>query len=96
MDLLRQRLDALGEPLILFGQRGVRLEQRVQLLALLLGDRLAFEAGLGKRLAMLGVGLGERLVTIGLTGLCQQDERSGVGRLEGESEVEQNERVDVP
>src|SRR5262249_21355818 len=35
------------------------------------------------------------LVTVRLPCLCQQDERSGVGRLEAESEVEQDEGIDV-
>ena len=39
---------------------------------------------------------GSGLVAVGLAGLREQDQRGGVGGLEGEGEVEQDERVGVP
>src|ERR1043166_5534811 len=43
--------------------------------------------------AVLGVGVGERLVACCLPRLCEQDERRRVGGLEREREVEQDKRV---
>ena len=34
-------------------------------------------------------------VTVGLAGLCQQDQRRGIGGLEGKGEIQQDERIDV-
>jgi hypothetical protein len=44
---------------------------------------------------VLDVGLGVGLVTVGLPGLHQQDERRRIGRLHAESQVQQDKRIQV-
>src|SRR5450432_157563 len=44
---------------------------------------------------MFRVGLGVRLVPISLARLCQQNEGSGVGSLQAEREVKENEWINV-
>jgi hypothetical protein len=61
--------------------------QRLQVLAVL-ADRSQF-------FTMAGVGFGVGLVTIGLPGLGQQDQRRRIGCLQAEGEVEQNERIQI-
>jgi len=49
----------------------------------------------GEGFPMLCVGIGMRFVTVGLSGLCQQNKRSGIGGLKTECEIEQDKRVDI-
>ena len=44
---------------------------------------------------MLCISIGVRLVTVGLSCLCKQNKRSGVGGLQTECEIEKDKRVDV-
>ena len=44
---------------------------------------------------MQGVGIGVRLVAIGLPRLRQQDQRCGVRGLQAEREIQEDERVEV-
>ena len=44
---------------------------------------------------MLCVGIGMRLVTVGLSCLCQQNKRGSIGGLETEGEIEQDKGVDI-
>src|SRR6266704_545332 len=46
-------------------------------------------------LAMLGVGDGMHFVAVGLSRLRQENERRGIGDLQAEGEVEQDEGIDV-
>ena len=95
MHLARQRLDALGQLLGHFRQPGVLFQQLKQLFGGLRSLGLALGIGHGQGFAMLCVGVGLGFVAGGLTCLGQQDQRRGVGRLQAERQVEQNERVHV-
>ena len=88
-DLLGQRFDPLG-------QRRVLVEQPVQQLDSFARQLLPIEALRRDGLPVLGVGLGMRLVAIRLPGLGEQDQRGGIGGLEAERQVEQDERIDHP
>ena len=46
-------------------------------------------------LTMFGVGAGMGYVAVGLSGLCQQDERRRICRLQAESKVEEDEWINV-
>lgn len=59
-------------------------------------DLLTLNRGLGQSIAMVGVGLAQRLVPVRLSGLRQQDQRSRIGGLQGEGEIQQDERLGVP
>ena len=89
MNLIRQRVDVLGKPLGLLGQRRIRVEQLLELPPLL-------DAPARKLLAVERVCYGARLVPIGLPGLGEQDQRRRVRRLCREGKVEQDERLGVP
>src|SRR6266581_1593030 len=67
VDLAGELLDLLRQLLVLFGESGVRLEQRLKLLPLHVGDLRALDARLGEHLAVLRVGLGQSLVPVVLT-----------------------------
>ena len=71
------------------------IHQLQQLGGLLNGSLGPFLSRRRERFAMLGVGVGVRLVPIGLARLCQQNERSGVGSLQTEREVKENEWINV-
>jgi hypothetical protein len=86
--LLKQGLHALGQRRVLLHH----FEQHARLLAHL---RLPLLTDLVEFLAVLGVGEARHLVPVGLTGLRQQDQGRGIGRLGREGEVEQNERIKV-
>jgi hypothetical protein len=88
VDLARQRVDLLGELCVLVDQL---LDQGDSLLRLL----LPLHAVLRDVLAMLGVRVGVCLVAIGLPRLGKQDQRRGVGGLQAEGQVEQDERVEI-
>ncbi|MNC64871.1 hypothetical protein D3C75_1151060 [compost metagenome] len=57
--------------------------------------RLALTVGDRQRFAVLRIGIGLGFVPRGLTGLGQQDQGGGIGRLQAESQVEQDERVGI-
>ena len=88
-----EHLDALAQFMGDFGQAGVLVHQLDELRGLPGGEALALGAGPGEVFAMGGVGLGVGLVAVCLPGLGKQDERGGVGGLEAEGEVKQDERV---
>ena len=75
-----------------FRQPGVLLQQFQQLLGGLRGLGLALAVGDGQGFAVLRIGVGLGFVAGRLTRLGQQDQRRGVGRLQAESQVEQDER----
>jgi hypothetical protein len=95
VQLTGQAGDVFGEVFGHFGEAGVLLQQFKQLRGVLRGLGLALGIGLCQRFTVLRIGIGLRLVAGGLTGLCQQNQRRGVGRLQAESEVQQDERVNV-
>ena len=88
MDLASQGVD-------LFRQHRVLVDQLLDQVDAHLGELLAAERVLGDRLAVLGVGLRERLVAVGLSRLCEQDQRCCARCLEAERQVEQDERIEV-
>lgn len=89
VDLLRQVGDLLGQLLVLLRKVGVRLEQLKDLVGLRL--RSPLEPAL-----ILLDSLGMHLVAIGLARLGEQDQRRSISGLEGEQEVQGDERVHVP
>ena len=87
MDLACQRLDLLGQGLVLLGQRGIRLEQQLQIGGLLLDRRLTL-LDVTQYLFTVRLKLVECvLVSVCLAGLREQDQRRCVGGLCGEGEV---------
>ncbi len=91
----RKALDPLTQLPGKLGELGILLEQLHELFRLLQGECLALFARCRERLAVPGVGIGERFVAVCLTCLCQQDKRRGIGRLEAEREIQQDEGVEV-
>ena len=55
----------------------------------------ALRIGLGEVFTMAGIGVGMGFVTVGLAGLGEEDQRSGIGGLEAESEVQKDEGIDI-
>ena len=47
-------------------------------------------------LTMHRIGLDMRLVALGLPGLCEEDQRGGIGSLEQEHQVQEDEGVWIP
>ena len=88
-------LDAFGHFFGDLGQSRVLLQQNGEGSGLIGDLDLAQLAGVREVLAMQGIGLGMRFITVGLSGLGQEDERGGVGCLKTESEVQENEGVDI-
>ncbi len=95
-DLAGQRLDTPGELAVGAGQRGVLLQELAQLLRRPLELALMLLRSTGAVHTMLLDGVGGGLVAVGLPCLGEQDERSRVGGLQGEGEVEEDERVGIP
>ena len=88
-------LDAFGHFFGDLGQSRVLLQQNGEGSGLIGDLDLAQLAGVSEVLAMQGIGLGMRFITVGLSGLGQEDERGGVGCLKTESEVQQDEGVGI-
>jgi len=65
------------------------------LLGLLGRQGLALFAGLSQGFAMLSVGFRMSLVAVRLPGLGQEDQRGRIGRLQAESQIEQDEGIEV-
>src|SRR2546422_4952029 len=95
VNLVGQCLDGLAELLREPREPRVLLEELEYLRALLRCQLLSLDACLAERLPVLRVRVGVRLVAIRLPGLGEQDQRGGVGRLQAEGEVQENERIDV-
>src|SRR4051794_9967577 len=96
VDLPQQALNPLGQLLVLPSEIRVRAKQRLELVGLALDRRLAL---LHTTREFLVVGLGPLaglLVPFRLAGLCEQDQRSRIGGLGREREVQEDERVRVP
>lgn len=78
-----------------FSKAGVLLDEGEELGGLLVGEGEALGVLGGEGFAMAGVGFGAGFITVRLAGLGEEDERSGVGGLKTEGEVEEDEGVDV-
>jgi len=91
----RQRFDALCQCLYRFGELGVLLEHLDEESRLLRRERRPFLTRLVQGFTMFRIGKGMSGVAVGLPGLRQQYEWSRICRLQAESEVQENERVDV-
>ena len=78
-----------------FGQLGVLAHQFQELSGDRGGGGLPLFAGQREGFAMLCVGIRMGLVAVRLAGLGQQDERRGVGGLQAERQIEQDERIDI-
>ena len=95
VDLGGQLLDTSGQLLRDLREPGILIEQLLQLHCLLCREFLSLDARTREILAVSCVGVGVCLVAIRLTSLRQQDQGSGIGGLEAEGEIEQNEGVEV-
>lgn len=95
MHLGREQFNPLAERLRHGGQFGILAHHFHEERGLLVGHFLAFLAGFGEGLAVLGIGIGVGFVAVGLTGLREQDQRRGIGGLETEREIEQDEGIQV-
>jgi len=93
MDLVRQGLDRHTQILRYLRQARVLIHEFEELGGLLGGQVLSLSTGRGECLAMLGVSLDMSFVSIGLSRLGQEDQGCGVGRLQAEREVQQDERA---
>jgi hypothetical protein len=95
VDLVDELLDALAQLLGDLSELRVLLQKLDDLGRLFRRQLLSLGARLRERLAVRGVGVGVRLVAIGLPGLGEQDQRCCIRRLQAEGEVEKNERLEV-
>lgn len=90
-----QAFNAFGQVLGHFRKPGVQFKQFEQLRGVLRRLCLAFAVGHGDGFAVQGIGIGLGFVPRSLTGLGQQDQGSGIRRLQAERQVEQDERINV-
>ena len=95
MHFAGERLDALAQLVGDLRQPGVLLEQRHQLRPLFGGQGHALFVRRGEVFPMLRVGIGMGLVAVRLPGLRQQNEGRGIGGLETEREIEEDEGINV-
>src|SRR5262245_58222628 len=95
MDLVGELLDVLRQLLGELREARVLLEEGDHVRGLLRRLLLALEAHLRQRFPMLRVGLEVHLVPVGLPGLCEEDQRCRVCRLQAERQVEQDEGIEV-
>ncbi len=95
MNFLSEGLDALGEGFGNFGEFGILADELEKLLGLAGSELLPLFAGAGEFFAVLGICIGMGLVAICLASLGKKDQRGGIGGLEAEGEVEQDEGVNV-
>ena len=95
MNLARELCDLFRELLVLLRQAGIRLEQLCEPVCLGLDRLHALLAELFLARTMFFQSIRLQLVSISLPRLREQDERRGVGSLERETEIQENERVDV-
>ena len=87
--------DFLAEFLGEFRELGVLVHELQQLGRLLGGEGELPGVLSGKFLAVLSIGLCVDFIPVGLASLGEEDERGGVGGLEAEGEVQENERVKI-
>ena len=92
MDFIGEFLDALSECLRDLGELRVLFQQFQYLRGLFRGQFLPLDAGKRQRFPVLCVGVGVRLISIGLAGLGQQDQWRC---MKAKGQVQENERVDI-
>ena len=95
VDLLCERLDTFAHRFHRNGELGVLVHQLDEPGALFGSELCPFLAGPRQVFPMLGIGVGVGFVAIRLTRLGQQDQGCGVGGLQAEREIEQDEWIDV-
>src|SRR5919197_5851891 len=95
MDLARKRRDLLRQLLVLLRELGVRLEQLRQPIGLGLDRRDALIAHPDLLLVMPLGSQFLRFVAVGLTRLCEQDQRRCIGSLRREGQIKEDEWVAV-
>ena len=95
VDFAGQRLDSLAELGGQLGQFGILIQHLRELLHVLRRQILALRGRDGQVFPVLGIGLGVRLVPVGLAGLRQENQRRRIGRLETEGEIQEDEGIHV-